>query len=446
MKSLPFYAQLYMWMLTTIAVVLVVLSVLRVDTNAIALWEALILAATIMLADIYPIHLPFESRVEATVSCALKTAAVILFGPSITVLITLVGTLAAEIILKRTWFKAMFNTSEMILTTACMAISYELFYDGITRNPFHSLQNGLALMVLLLVFLVVNMGLVSTMVSLATRVSLRHIVRSNLRDLFWTHLTVVPLGAAMAVLWKYGPWTMLGLVLPIVLVRQSYQFVSQLHRQTRDALISMADAIDQRDPSTAQHSQRVASIAEVLAIQMGLSPDQVETITMAGRLHDLGKIGMSNTLLYKPDRFTDAEQAEFRQHPSIGASLVRSFRSFPEVQTLILHHHERYDGKGYPIGLAGSAIPIGSRILAVADALDAMTSRRVYRPTVLLHEAVAELYRNRGTQFDPRVVDAVLQTLVRYPERLPWPRPAITDCLRLKDSYAQTGAASVSLV
>ncbi|NLG28398.1 MAG: HD-GYP domain-containing protein, partial [Chloroflexi bacterium] len=341
------------------------------------------------------------------------------------------------------WFKAMFNTSEMILTTACMAVSYELIYDGMARNPFHSLQNGLALVLLLLVYFVVNMGLVSTMVSLATGIGLRHIVRSNSRDLFWTHLTVVPLGAAMAVLWEYGPWAVLGLVLPVVLVRQSYQFVSQLHRQTRDALIGMADAIDQRDPSTAQHSQRVSSIAEVLATQMGMSPDQVETIAMAGRLHDLGKIGMSNTLLYKPERFTDAEQAEFRQHPAIGAALVRSFRSFSEVQTLILHHHERYDGKGYPIGLAGSAIPIGSRILAVADSLDAMTSRRIYRPTAPLHEAVEELYRNRGTQFDPQVVDALAQTLVSYPERLPWSRAAITDCLRHREGYAQASAASV---
>jgi putative nucleotidyltransferase with HDIG domain len=405
-----------------------------IDLSALKALDVIIFTGAIILADIYPIHLPFESRVEVTVSCAAKAAAVIVFGTHATVLIALLGTLLAEVLLRRAWYKAVFNTSEMVITTASMAITYEVLYDGIARNPFHSVQNGGALLGLLVAYLLINMGLVAAMVSLATGLSFWHIWRSNSRDMFWSHLTVVPLGGVMAALWEYRPWAVLGLALPTVLVRQSYQFIAELHRQTRDALISMADAIDQRDPSTFQHSQRVAVVSETLARQMGLPLEQVESIRMAARLHDLGKIGMSNSLLYKPGKFLDKEQQEFRKHPAIGAELVSSFRSFSEGQSLIRHHHERYDGMGYPQGLAGETIPLGSRILAVADSVDAMTSRRVYRAPLTLDDAVAELLRNRGTQFDPQVVDAFVEALERLPDRMPWTKEEIVSCTARVDT------------
>ena len=433
MKSLPLKAQSYILLLLLVAGFLLISSLFGADLFSIGFVDFIIFTSAVVIADIYPIHLPFESRVEATVSCAVKTAAVILFGPATTLLITLIGTLTAEIILRRAWYKAVFNTSEMIITTASMSFTYDMLYDGIARNPFHSVQNGGALVSMLLTYLLVNMGLVAAMVSLATGLSFWHIWRSNSRDMFWSHLTIVPLGGVMAALWEYRPWAVLGLVMPIILVRQSYQFISELHRQTRDALVGMADAIDQRDPSTFQHSQRVSAISEALARQMGLPLEQVESIRMAARLHDLGKIGMSNALLYKPGQFIDKELAEFRKHPVIGAELVKSFRSFSDGQNLILHHHERYDGKGYPNGLAGEAIPLGSRILAVADSIDAMTSRRVYRAPMSLDDAVAELFRNRGTQFDPAAVDAFAEILEHFPERLPWAKEEIASCTKRID-------------
>jgi putative nucleotidyltransferase with HDIG domain len=428
MNTLPVKARVFIAFLFALAMGLFGLSLVRVRELAVRPLDLFLLTGAIVLADVYPIHLPFESRVEATVSCAVKTAALILLGPWVTVLITLVGTLTAEVILRRAWYKAVFNTSEMIITTALMALTYDLFIDGVARNPFHSVQNSAALGGMLLVYLAINMGLVAAMVSLATGLSFWHILRSNSRDMFWTHLTVVPLGGVMAAMWEYRIWAVLGLVMPIILVRQSYQFIAELHQQTRDALVGMADAIDQRDPSTFQHSQRVSTISEVLARQMGLPLELVESVRMAARLHDLGKIGMGNALLYKPGKFNDKEIQEFRKHPTIGAEMVKSFRSFTEGQTLILHHHERYDGQGYPASLAGEDIPLGSRILAVADSVDAMTSRRVYRTPLTLDEAVAELFRNRGTQFDPLVVDAFAEALERSPDRMPWSREEIVSC------------------
>jgi len=242
----------------------------------------------------------------------------------------------------------------------------------------------------------------------------------NFRDITWDSLTIIPLGAVMATMWQHQWWSIITLALPLVVVRQSLHYIGELQRQTRDALIGMADSIDQRDPNTFQHSQRVAEIATALARKLGLSEDDTEIIRMAGRLHDLGKIGMSNSLLLKPGAFDEAERLAFQEHPRIGARLVNSFRLFSEGQDLILHHHEDYDGSGYPDGLTGEGIPFGSRVLRVADAFDAMTSRRVYREPLPLSVALKELQDNAGTQFDPRIVGAMFALVDGSGESSPW--------------------------
>lgn len=381
----------------------------------------------IFVADLYPIGLPFEDNAEVTVSGALKAAAAILFGPGFTILVTLLGTLMAEMALRRTWYKAAFNASEMAITSAAISLTYTALSDE-TGSPFHSVRNGFAVLGMVAAFLVVNVGLVSIIVSLTTGADFWHIWKTNLQDQVWNNITLIPLGAVMAALWQLRPWAVFVLVLPMVIVRQSFSHLADLQRQTRHALMSMADAIDQRDPSTYQHSRRVALVAEAIANQLNLPYEEIRVLRTAARLHDLGKIGMSNTLLYKPGKFTDEEFTEFRKHPIIGAELVRSFRSFADGQSLILYHHERYDGRGYPQGLAGEDIPLGSRILNVADSVDAMTSRRVYRSSIALRDAVEEVLKNNGTQFDPLVVDAFLE-MIRHPKtELPWPSEELVEC------------------
>ncbi|MHB0857426.1 MAG: HD-GYP domain-containing protein [Anaerolineae bacterium] len=419
MKSLPVTARVYILLLLASCAALLGYALVHVSYSLTLVLEILIFAAMICIADLYPIVLPFEGNAEITVSCAMKTAVAIVFGPLVTVVITVLGTLIAEILLRRAWYKTAFNTSEMGITFATMSVIYEVLYDG-TRMPFHSLQNSLAVILMMVAYFVVNTGLVTTIVCLATHTSFGHIWRSNFRDASWNNLTIIPVGAVMATLWQYRPWSVIALVLPIVVIRQSFEYIGAIQRQTREALITLADAIDQRDPSTYQHSQRVATIAEAVAAELEMPTEEVATIRMAARLHDLGKIGMSNTLLYKPGRFEPEEMETFRRHPVIGAQLVKSFRLFSEGQDLILHHHERYDGTGYPMGLQGDRIPIGGRVLAVADSLDAMTSRRVYRSSQTMAYALGELEANRGTQFDPTIVDAVLRVIHDWGDKLPW--------------------------
>jgi HD-GYP domain-containing protein (c-di-GMP phosphodiesterase class II) len=174
-------------------------------------------------------------------------------------------------------------------------------------------------------------------------------------------------------------------------------------------MLLLAEALDLRDPSTAQHSQTVGRYAREIALALGLPSDRVERIHSAGVLHDLGKLGIADAILHKPGPLTDAEWLEMMRHPVIGAQILRH-AGMDDIAEWIGTHHERIDGQGYPTGLAGPDIPLEARILAVADAYEAMISDRIYRPAMSDQEARAELLRCAGTQFDPEIVEAFLRT------------------------------------
>lgn len=176
------------------------------------------------------------------------------------------------------------------------------------------------------------------------------------------------------------------------------------------AAILLAETLDLRDPATAQHSKTVGSLAQATAARLGFSPQEVERVRIAGLVHDLGKIGISDAVLLKPGRLTEDEFAEIERHPEIGARILEH-ANLPEIAAWVLDHHERIDGHGYPRGLAGEEIPIESRILAVADSYEAMIAERPYREGLGFDEAIAELERCAGTQFDRQVVQALLAVL-----------------------------------
>jgi len=172
------------------------------------------------------------------------------------------------------------------------------------------------------------------------------------------------------------------------------------------AAASLARAVDARDVYTGNHSQRVAQLAVRLAARLGLSREELELTQLAASLHDVGKLALPEDLLCKPEQLTEPEWATLRQHAQIGFRMLESLGVDP-VAKWVLHHHERWDGSGYPDSLAGTEIPVGARIIFVADAFDAMTSDRIYRRRRSRDEALAEILRCAGTQFDPSVVEAL---------------------------------------
>jgi diguanylate cyclase (GGDEF)-like protein len=176
------------------------------------------------------------------------------------------------------------------------------------------------------------------------------------------------------------------------------------------AAASLAKAVDARDEYTGSHSERVAELAARIAIRVGARSEEVEWTRLAGRLHDLGKLAIPEEIFRKPGPLTQPERLVLERHPQIGYRMLESLDVDP-VAEWVLHHHERWDGRGYPSGLEGHEIPLGARILFVADAYDAMTSERVYRSRLAQSEAIAELERCAGTQFDPEIVSAFAEEL-----------------------------------
>jgi HD-GYP domain-containing protein (c-di-GMP phosphodiesterase class II) len=176
------------------------------------------------------------------------------------------------------------------------------------------------------------------------------------------------------------------------------------------AVMLLAETLDLRDPSTGRHSRTVGDLARRTALELGLAPEQVQRIYAAGVLHDLGKLGIADAVLYKPGPLDDQEWREMRRHPEIGERILQH-AGLSDIAAWVRSHHERVDGVGYPDGLPGPQIPLEAKILAVADAYEAMIADRPYRRGIPALDARAELVRCSGTQFDPAVVDAFLSAV-----------------------------------
>ena len=174
---------------------------------------------------------------------------------------------------------------------------------------------------------------------------------------------------------------------------------------------SLGNAIDAKDHYTCSHSEEVAVVAQMLAVELGLPSRECELLHIAGHLHDIGKIGLPDSILKKTGRLTSDEYEVVKMHPAMGADIVKpvaSVSGLDQLTGIILHHHERYDGRGYPHGLKGDQIPFGARLIAVADTLSAMASNRPYRDALEFSKIVEEIKDCSGSQFDPLVVGAFL--------------------------------------
>lgn len=186
------------------------------------------------------------------------------------------------------------------------------------------------------------------------------------------------------------------------------QQTAELETATRAVVHAFVVALGAHDPYTRHHTQRVQASALTLARTLGWDSSQLEDVRLGALLHDIGKTSVSDTILRKPGRLTDAEFQAIAQHPVIGAHMIAGFPALTPVQPFVLHHHERWDGRGYPDRLAGTDIPVQGRLLAVVDAVDAMLTDRPYRQALSVTQVTQELLRGRGHQFDPDMITAFL--------------------------------------
>ncbi len=239
------------------------------------------------------------------------------------------------------------------------------------------------------------------------------------RETLLPELSLIVVGLMFGVLWHYRPVLSALVVVPVFFSLRSFESEARLRKETIEAVLKMAESIDYRDTGTYEHSQRLATMTKELAYAVGLTPEHSTDIVLASRVHDLGKIGISNDILLKPGSLTPEERHIMQDHPSIGANILSSYSAFQGSVSIVRHHHERWDGRGYPEGLKGSEIPIGSRIITVVDAFDSMTADRPYRRGMSVDDAVIRLKDGMGTQFDPRVCATFIQLLIEQGTYLP---------------------------
>jgi putative nucleotidyltransferase with HDIG domain len=228
------------------------------------------------------------------------------------------------------------------------------------------------------------------------------------------YLSNCPLGVLIAAVYlSMGIPGVLLLILPLMVARRSFIMYMDMRNQYISTIKALTKAIDAKDHYTHGHSERVARYAVQIAEEMDLPADYIENLEYLALMHDVGKIGVPEQLLNKPGSLSKEEFKLVRNHAAIGAEIISTIKFIGEHANIVRHHHERVDGGGYPDGLRGEEIPLGAKIVGVADAFDAMTSERVYRSPLTREEAIDELKRCSGTQFDPKVVQAFLKVLKR---------------------------------
>jgi putative nucleotidyltransferase with HDIG domain len=324
-------------------------------------------------------------------------------------------------------FRAVFNVGNCLLAAGLMGLAHGAVFRGVGGSlPEHLVPAMLA--GTLTYFLVNTLGMAIAL-GLSQRSPILRVWRENCLWAFPGYLTCASVAVAATLLVRVlGPWIWL-LLPPIYVVLSSYhlrverarreiEHVQELNRLNGAILESLAMAIDAKDRATCRHIHRVQEFALALAEELSVSDGEREAIRVAAVVHDIGKLGVPESILRKPDKLSPEEYPVIQSHVTIGAAILEPV-GFPwPVVPIVLAHHERWDGLGYPEGLQGEAIPRGGRILAIADVFDALTSDRPYRHALPDDEALAMLQCARGTQFDPEAVDAFARALPRALARI----------------------------
>ena len=381
-------------------------------------WSLGVVATTALLtiadsiAESFWVALPTSragNLVHSSVGAAIAVAAVLLLPIQWAVLVVSAGVVLGR---RTSWYKAVYNCSQAAISATAGGLIWQLGNHG---GPITDPDKVPYILGASLVYAGSNILLVQTIVSLAAGIPLRLTLIRGHRHTWPAVLGVLFVGVLIAVLWSISAWTVALAAIPLTALYYTLRNTVSLETNTVDALFQLADILDARDAYTHGHSLRVGQYAEKLALSLGIPGDDAHLIFLAGRLHDIGKCAIRNEVLLKPGALNDEEREHMCIHPAVGGSMLESFSLFKECARYVRGHHERWDGNGYPDKLSGEAIPLGARIIAVADAFDAMTTTRPYRKALPVAEAHRRLEEGAGTQWDPKIIKAFLKLLETTP-------------------------------
>lgn len=381
-----------------------------VDLGRIVFWTALTLAVSLA-----PVTLPAGVRVYPNtaplIAAVFDTALVAPFG---IVWVAFLGTLSLrELRGQVSWYGTLYNRMNFMLATYAAWAGVQFTRSAVV--PGDPLGIVAQIVIAGLAFSAVNNVLAVVAASARTGQPIGRVWGMSVRNVVLGLVAQVPLGWLMAeIAVRVGLWAVLLFAVPLFLARYTFTKFVETRELFFGTVSALSQAIDAKDGYTRGHADRVSRIAGAIAHELGLADQEIERIELAAMLHDIGKIGVEDQVLMKSTRLEADEAEAMRRHPIYGAAILEPSKQLRPLVPIVLHHHEHFDGSGYPEGLVGEDIPLGSRILLVADAYEAMTSDRIYRKALGHERAIEQLRKYTRVQFDPRVVLAFEQVIARH--------------------------------
>ena len=414
-RQVAIYTYIFTIFISTIIVFFVMAS--SPVTTPFSFGSYLLWLLLVVISELMPITLP---RGDATLSVggALDFGIILLF-PSFWAGVAgaisgLVSSLARKVEFRKIIFNVSMGSLTLILPSEVVRIAgvkisnFQTF--DLSTWPLH--QVILPYLLAAMVYFFINTGLTSGAISITTGTKILDVWRTNYLWAIASFVAVVPLGFVLATVYHilFTNSVIMGIlglsifIVPLVIMRSSFQSFVKVNNAYFGSIKALVNALDASHHYTQGHSRRVADNSVKIALVMKLSSKMIESIEKGATLHDLGKIGMDTAVLDKKGPLSNIEWASMKQHPLLGSQIISDLSFLDEARGVVLHHHERIDGKGYPSGLTGDEIPIGAKIVNAVDALDALTSERSYREALLPEQALVFMESNSGKQFDDEVV------------------------------------------
>ncbi|MGC4190658.1 MAG: HD domain-containing phosphohydrolase [Thermomicrobiales bacterium] len=379
------------------------LSVESVDDWLIA--AALVLL--LVLVEHFDVKISIGSKLfSLSVGATIAIAAAFHFQPPDAALVVLLAHLIDSTIARRQPIKSITNIGIYTVSTwLASSIFWRLVAPG--SSPLDSVPDILAAIAASVAFVLFSTAMLALIVGPVIGMPFFELWSQNLRATAIETIGLPAIGGMVAVLAQKNVAAVLLVGFPLMAPQLAYRALNEARRSIRTTLETLVDTLEERDRSTADHSRQVSVYASRILEEMPEVPAQLtETIQWASRVHDLGKVAVRDAILFKAGRLDEDEWVEMRSHAVVGADIIARLSQSDRIAMIIRHHHERWDGKGYPDGLSGESIPLGSRIISVADTYEAMTANRPYRRALPHEIAYEEILANSGTQFDPVVVAA----------------------------------------
>ncbi|MTI69156.1 MAG: HD domain-containing protein [Firmicutes bacterium] len=371
--------------------------------------------------------IPVSKGMGVSVGFAISLASIIVAGPFTCALISALGVLFRIPKIKGRGYihifnlpayKTLFNVSQSLIVSGVAGITY-VSAGGIVNNRNFDLSSiAIPIMLTLIAYVMLNSTIIVMFLSIFSKNKFMKMWVDNVKGLIPNALIVCVLGVIIALAYlQYGELAVLLFFGPLLLARYSFKLYMDTKHVYMETIQALTKTMEAKDAYTSGHSSRVEKYAVKLAKALNLSDKKIENIKTASLLHDIGKIGVDDVILKKPDKLTEKEYDQIKKHPVIGAEIIDDVDFLKGVSKIVKYHHERYDGSGYPDGLKENNIPFEAAIVSVADAFDAMTSDRPYRNGLSKERALDIINENAGTQFHPKLAKEFVNLMVKEEEK-----------------------------